>query len=828
MAVPYAFAFTPFGTPLQLTQLDANFDYLTNGTAISPAVFGYLTLTGNLLVSGTSTFSKPVTMNDTLTVVGKTTVVDFDLTGSFIIDGITVNPTGITGSGFLVLNTNPIFVNPALGTPASGNLANCTNLPIGSINGFGLGVIQFLTNPTSANLANAVIDRTGSGQLVFNNTPNLVSPILGTPTSGNLVNCTGYQATNILGILPITNGGTGAGTPSTAINNLLPSQAGQSNNVLKTNGIDVLWAPESGTPAPPPNSVQYNNAGSFGGSLGFTFNGVSQVNIGIPSSNNAQINLYNSANNNAVSVVPTTGSSSWTMTLPASAGNATQFLMTDGLGNTSWQSSTVAVPNIAALRILPIYLNQLVYVEGYYAPNDGGGGLFTGFTGSPAGTYVDNGGSIIVPTDGSTAWLRDTSNGVSVRWFGAYGDGSANDTVAFTNALNSVSANTVWVPPGRYLIDPITIPNYVNLCGTLMGPFDGEGTLTSITRAPTILVNSDTSSAITMNGYQISISDLLFFYPNQVAPTAAAPIVFNPTITIQGGGGHTVARCTFVNSYDAISVEVGRVTIQGCIIGGFHRGIEIDNALDWVVVKDIWNQVMWDVYANLPFPQPIDTWVLNNGIALEAARVDSLAVDNLACFARYAGMAFIDSTTPIIPKNGYGRCSNLDFDYVAYGIIANSTSNSGGGYKITNMDIGANGSGVGTPGQATIQLNAGGTEPSIITWQGGSVRGGWAYGSTFASVVSGNAYVSEVVNINTIGPVPSPPAPASGINFPNPYGTSMRVGFQITGAGANLSSLTLNGNGTGLIGLDGFFIVRSGEIINMTYVGTLNWAWFTL
>jgi hypothetical protein len=73
------------------------------------------------------------------------------------------------------------------------------------------GAIQtFLANPTSANLAAAVSDETGSGSLVFANTPTLVSPILGTPTSGNLVNCSGLPLSGTSGTLDVNRGGSGA------------------------------------------------------------------------------------------------------------------------------------------------------------------------------------------------------------------------------------------------------------------------------------------------------------------------------------------------------------------------------------------------------------------------------------------------------------------------------------------------------------------------------------------------------------------------------------------------------------------------------------------
>lgn len=66
----------------------------------------------------------------------------------------------------------------------------------------GTGVATFLATPTSANLAAAVTDETGTGALVFANTPTLVAPVLGTPTSGNLSNCTadGADAVGFRGI----------------------------------------------------------------------------------------------------------------------------------------------------------------------------------------------------------------------------------------------------------------------------------------------------------------------------------------------------------------------------------------------------------------------------------------------------------------------------------------------------------------------------------------------------------------------------------------------------------------------------------------------------
>ena len=65
---------------------------------------------------------------------------------------------------------------------ALANLSNAT---------FGAGVATFLATPSSANLAAAVTNETGSGALVFATSPTLVTPALGTPASGVMTNVTG-------------------------------------------------------------------------------------------------------------------------------------------------------------------------------------------------------------------------------------------------------------------------------------------------------------------------------------------------------------------------------------------------------------------------------------------------------------------------------------------------------------------------------------------------------------------------------------------------------------------------------------------------------------
>jgi len=102
------------------------------------------------------------------------------------------------------------------------------------ITSFGTGVATWLGTPSSANLAAAVTDETGSGALVFANSPTLITPALGTPSSGVVTNLTGTASININGTVGATT--PAAGTFTTLIANGNTTLGDASTDTVTVNG----------------------------------------------------------------------------------------------------------------------------------------------------------------------------------------------------------------------------------------------------------------------------------------------------------------------------------------------------------------------------------------------------------------------------------------------------------------------------------------------------------------------------------------------------------------------------------------------------------------
>ena len=196
------FSFITYGSSPDIAEEDILFFYkgsqvitVTHNTSSAPSNSGNIQLIGAaskvldtnlplILQRKGNVFYEIVSSADSVTASSTTTFTNksIDLTDNTLTGSSAELATAIsdeTGSGSLVFATSPTFVTPVLGTPSGGTLTSCTGLPITG-----------LASGTSANLAGRISDETGTGVLVFATSPSLVTPVLGTPASGTLTNCT--------------------------------------------------------------------------------------------------------------------------------------------------------------------------------------------------------------------------------------------------------------------------------------------------------------------------------------------------------------------------------------------------------------------------------------------------------------------------------------------------------------------------------------------------------------------------------------------------------------------------------------------------------------
>jgi hypothetical protein len=398
---------------------------------------------------------------------------------------------------------------------------------------------------------------------------------------------------------------------------------------------------------------------------------------------------------------------------------------------------------------------------------------------------------------------------------------SFDNTTSFQNAIDAAATaggGTVWVPPGRFWFSGnLSIVTNVALAGTGVGPYDPPSDPSASTVAPTLLPTSTSGSAfILVDGDNSALQNLLFHYPNQVRPDApgvdvSGPNVYPPTVLVRQPT--KIFGCSFDNSYIAIQLMVGRVYLENLQLGGYANDIVIDNAADFVHISHIEATVFWDTSLGLGFPQPIDTWVANNSVALTSYRMDSLELDDFDVFWRGTGIAFLDS-----PRGTtYGRGANIDIDSVQYGVVAKSLTENVG-FTFTNLVIGPL-NGMGTN---MIWLPAGGAHTPHVVVEGGSTRGSWIQP---LKVEAGTLLVRDIVNLNPIGRLPAigiaaPALPPSGVA----YASSMPAEAQVSISGGSVQDVLIAGQSTGLT--SGNFAVAPGQSITVVYTSAPTWEWF--
>ena len=243
------------GTPLSITLTNGTGLPLTTGvTGTLPVANGGTGVTtstgsGNNVLSTSPTLVTPILGTPTSgnlanctfpTLNQNTTGTAAGLSATLAVASGGTGVTTSTGTGSVVLSTSPTLVTPVLGTPTSGNFSTGTfTWPTFNQNTTGTAAGLSATLAVTSG-GTGVTTSTGTGSVVLSTSPTLVTPLLGTPTSGNLANCTfptlnqntTGTAANVTGTVAVANGGSGATTLT---------------GVLKGNGTSAFTAATAGT-----------------------------------------------------------------------------------------------------------------------------------------------------------------------------------------------------------------------------------------------------------------------------------------------------------------------------------------------------------------------------------------------------------------------------------------------------------------------------------------------------------------------------------------------------------------------------------------------------
>jgi hypothetical protein len=219
-------------------------------------------------------------------------------------NAVNVTLTGQSGTGAFVGTTSPTLVTPALGTPASGVLTNCTGLPVGTGLATGTDSAVLVTGSTGTPVWSGTMT---NGQIIIGSTG-------ATPTAATLTAGAGISITN--GAASITIAATGAGETWSVVTTATNMVVG--NGYITNSGSQVVLTLP--TTAAVGTSLSVIGMGSGGWQI--AQNASQNVQVGSVSSTVGTGGTVTSANRyDSIDLICTVANTTWTVLgAPQSAG----------------------------------------------------------------------------------------------------------------------------------------------------------------------------------------------------------------------------------------------------------------------------------------------------------------------------------------------------------------------------------------------------------------------------------------------------------------------------------------------------------------------------